>query len=62
MREEKKPGIRKGTGEGALVPGSPEIDRFNNRPVTIKSIKTTERYTIMYLKGRKDEMASMMAY
>ena len=60
MREEKKPGIRKGTGEG-LSYRALEIDRFNNRPVTIKSIKTTERYTIMYLKGRKDEMASMMA-
>ena len=60
-KEEKKFGTRTGPGESILVFASPEISRFSKSPVAIKSIITTERYTSMYGKGRKEEIARMMA-
>ena len=61
VKEEKNAGMRKGPGEGILVFGLPEINMFSKSPVVIKSIIITEKYTKMYGKGMRAEMARMMA-
>ena len=60
VREEKK------TSEYVRVPRGALVIAHRKRQVqqqasTIKSIKITAKYIIMYLKRRKDEIASMIA-